>query len=431
MYFAFALFMLNAFSVEVVTQMPTPDDIAVFACILWCTISPVVIFLCAMALKVVGAALIFLYRNPPWALYPAFLPSRRVMAEYFFWALSLMGQSLWMILMDDSVGLSQWFAWPYESRYRRNIVVETTSTKGESSSEKRRWPATTGFLTASKPVGVEKESQRQKQLLWDFTYKPVLVSETTTLPNRFSGSKRFVQCSQFKPATVEMARPMKHLAFKDGFPAGFLSKYKPAKVSETSAEEKKTSPTVPSPPRPSKPNVIANLEKASEEDPKQTTAGHNAQLDVLADALSAIALGRDPEVDALADTLSAVSLGQAEDVVEGSEAMEVESVVEDITKAGKRKALVLEDVLPLDCPEDVFVTRFTKSVKVYAHASVATGLAQFVRTESKIPYRSLGDFRLRKGRSAANQAAQERRRNAAINKERAAMIRYCGSPERN
>ncbi|KAF9559094.1 hypothetical protein CPC08DRAFT_532348 [Agrocybe pediades] len=215
-----------------------------------------------------------------------------------------------------------------------------------------------------------------------------------------------------------MSRPMKHLAFKDGFPAGFLSKYKPAEVPETSAEEKKSSSPVPSPLRPSKPNVIANLEKASEEEPKQTTSD-DAQLNVLADALSAIALGRDPEVDALADTLSAVSLGQAEDVKDGSEAMEV---VEDITKAGKRKALVLEDVLPLDCPEDVFVTRFTKSVKVFAHASVATGLAQFVRSESKIPYRSLGDFRLRKGRSAANQAAQERRRNAAINKERAAMI---------
>ncbi|KAF4610019.1 hypothetical protein D9613_010525 [Agrocybe pediades] len=273
-----------------------------------------------------------------------------------------------------------------------------------------------------KTVYIDKKTSTGKELLWTstLTYKPGEIERISAVRKHFSeGGPSFLWVPSVPFGVEEKFGPiMRRVVIKRGLPAPLHAiTYKPAEIRVTFAEEKTSSPSA-SVPAPST-DVIGKLEKASEEEPKQ--ANQDARLNALVDALSAISLERDPEVDALAETLSAVSLGKV-DAEEDSDAMEVVPVSEDMNRATKRKARVLDDKSAANLAAELFETRFTKSVKVWRNSSVGTGLAQFIRAESMVPHRTLGDFRLRKGRSAASQAAQERRRNAVVNKKRVAMI---------
>ncbi|KAF9555566.1 hypothetical protein CPC08DRAFT_711922 [Agrocybe pediades] len=190
--------------------------------------------------------------------------------------------------------------------------------------------------------------------------------------------------------------------------------------------------------------VESELAEESEEGRVEVFDG---DVDALAEAFSAISLGcesqsidwevSDEEIDSLVEAFSAVTLGHegesATVVVAGaSVTLDLPTDVADIEEAELGAVVVYKDpswVLGKRKAENeadsLYNRRFSKSVMVWENSSVASGFPKFYQrttTSSKVPYRCLGDFRQRKGRSAFDQVDDERRRNAVIKAERAARI---------
>ncbi|KAF9554854.1 hypothetical protein CPC08DRAFT_712536 [Agrocybe pediades] len=317
-----------------------------------------------------------------------------------------------------------WSVFGRKTQYKAAVKVVSSSTT--NASFLKEVPATAS-LAKFTPVDVKETCLNKKELLWatgNFTFQPVEIKETFITRKRIAGTNALSNFTYYKPAGVYKAPAMKNIIFRNGLPASYLAKLKSVEVSETSAAEE-TSSAEPSTPLSSTPNVHNVEAKPAEAEAVQAKLEQEEReggqgeadevIDELAGSFSAIDLS--DRMGCLADALSAINLGSVEGNEADSEAMEI---VEEFIRVPKRKAL---DLGNNSSPEELHTTRFTKSVKHYQNSCVATGLANFIRAESMLPYRCLGDFRLRKGRSAADQAVQERRRNAALRVKRAAKVR--------
>ncbi|KAF4615466.1 hypothetical protein D9613_003167 [Agrocybe pediades] len=335
------------------------------------------------------------------------------------------------------------------------------------------------LLITYEPIDVKKESAMTKKcevkrpsrpLL--LTYKPIpllLTYETievqaTSSTQKESSNNLPLQPLATKPVEADNAPSKKKHTSVVRSPTPLLLTYKPVDVPETSAEEKTSvEDQLASIPLPVTHDDFAEAEKASAPVTVTSTSkvGWRETAEALVTPLLGVCFGREcgsevgPKVSAevmdfLAEAFAAVTLqdeveeavqedfdvsglsavvdtdssptqshnpavveGTALSADEESDEMDVDRLKVNL----KRGADVLEDD-----NEPVYTRRFTKSRKVFASSSVATGFAKFCRMALEEPYRCLGDFRQRVGRCARDQADQERRRNADINSKRAARI---------
>ncbi|KAF9560440.1 hypothetical protein CPC08DRAFT_750486 [Agrocybe pediades] len=291
-----------------------------------------------------------------------------------------------LMLLPSSLKNSPWlsppalltFAQEERRRYTNGLFPEKAFTRSS--------------LPAYTPIHVEESVSGGKELFWsnNFTFKPTMVSETPAMRELWSAKELSQYVYQYNPVVVKMTSTTKKNALKNALPAPVTCK-----------------------------PVIFDLKEREQRDLDEESDDGEEESDEEVDDLAAqgnsAEASANGDMDSLAAALSVVTLESDE----GAEAMDVVPIAAVINRVVKRNALVLDIN---SSPEELYTTRFTKSVKVYANSSVATGLAQFIQAETMVPYRCLGDFRLRKGRSAADQAGQERRRNAAIKVERAARI---------
>ncbi|KAF4621967.1 hypothetical protein D9613_009256 [Agrocybe pediades] len=292
-----------------------------------------------------------------------------------------------LMLLPASLKNSPWlsapalltFAQEERQRYTNGLFSEKASNRS--------------LLPAYTPIHVEETFSGGKELFWSNNFtsvKPTMVSETAAMRELWSAKELPQYVYQYNPVVVKMTSTTKKNVLKNALPAPVACK--PVIFDLKEREQR-------------------DLDEESEDGEEES----DEEVDDLAAQGNSAEASANGDMDSLAAALSVVTLESDE----GAEAMDVVPIAAEIDRVVKRKALVLDIN---SSPEELYMTRFTKSVKVYANSSVATGLAQFIQAETMVPYRCLGDFRLRKGRSAADQAGQERRRNAAIKVERAARI---------
>ncbi|KAF4622921.1 hypothetical protein D9613_001548 [Agrocybe pediades] len=437
----------------------------------------------AIALRVTGRLALAVsssFMNPPSPLSSPFLPVPDYLLKYFndgfssstryIFEIALahnnlqqLGQSITM--PSDQIKLSQ----PYVRRTPLLLIykpvdaesVPPTINDSEASSETE--PAAlllALLLVILKPVDVEPTSAAEKipaakrpQPLLLITYKPVEVDETSATRKEGSDEKfQKVEVSTGNSVEVEDASAQEQ--FVD--------------VSETSTIE--TPEDLPSTPVPVTHDDFAEVEDISASEAPQTAPSTSTSMagwresaeDDLEDpewSSSDTDLGDEPrseigvevsaeDLDFLAEAFASVTLqddnqGYMEEVVVVSESSAVVAAdssttqghdVVDTAREESEAAMEVDkvdlkrgaDELDSDGTEPVYTRRFTKSRKVFANSSVATGFAKFCRRMALDggPCRGLGDFRLRVGRNARDQADQERRRNAVLKAKRAARIRY-------